>query len=83
MVVGNKSDGGQTQESDGGNTICTSSSGENYLFLKKKEKWVNYPAGARSVPAGPIGPKGPEQSIFVFITNLQFFAVKLKWLLSH
>ena len=43
MVVGNKSDGGQTQESDGGNTICTSSSGENYLFLREKtlKKWVN------------------------------------------
>ena len=32
MVVGNKSDGGQTQESDGGNTICTSSSEEKLCF---------------------------------------------------
>ena len=33
MVVGNKSDGGQTQESDGGNTICTSSS-EKSIIVK-------------------------------------------------
>ena len=35
MVVGNKSDGGQTQESDGGNTICTSSR-EKSIIVKKK-----------------------------------------------
>ena len=37
MVVGNKSDGGQTQESDGGNTICTSSSEENYFFPTERK----------------------------------------------
>ena len=31
MVVGNRSDGGQTQESDGRNTICTSSTEGNIL----------------------------------------------------
>ena len=37
MVVGNKSDGGQTQESDGGNTICKSSS-QKKLFVSMKDK---------------------------------------------
>ena len=37
MVVGNKSDGGQTQESDGGNTICTSSR-EKSIIVKSREK---------------------------------------------
>ena len=36
MVVGNKSDGGQTQESDGGNTICTSSR-EKSIIVKKSD----------------------------------------------
>ena len=44
MVVGNKSDGGQTQESDGGNTICTSSR-EKSIIVKKnipKHREKNY-----------------------------------------
>ena len=43
MVVGNKSDGGQTQESDGGNTICTSSRGKSIIvkksITKQREKY--------------------------------------------
>ena len=43
MVVGNKSDGGQTQESDGGNTICTSSR-EKSIIVKNiiKQRKTNY-----------------------------------------
>ena len=39
MVGGNKSDGGQTQESDGGNTICTSSSSEEKLFFLHRKNY--------------------------------------------
>ena len=43
MVVGNKSDGGQTQESDGGNTICTSSREKSIIvkksIIKQREKY--------------------------------------------